>query len=199
MLKGLFSNRLFISALAFFVLCVGGNLLYLQHVKQQSAREFAKTQERLKQWNERREAQSTAETPPVTDTLQGGHFHADGTFHAEPHEIEMPEILPTESESELIPPVATEAAVWEAKPAEVPTKQVPYHPHDDLSPEEHQRVHAELKRYQSKLDDLNRCLEENNAALRARRITADESLTFLDSAGQELASIKANIKRLQGE
>ncbi len=83
--------------------------------------------------------------------------------------------------------------------SEVPTKQVPYHPHDDLSPEEHQRVHAELKRYQSKLDDLNRRLEENNAALRARRITADESLTFLDSAGQELASIKANIKRLQGE
>ena len=37
MLKALFSNRLFIGALAFFVLCVGGSLLYQQHVERQTA------------------------------------------------------------------------------------------------------------------------------------------------------------------
>ena len=30
------------------------------------------------------QAKSTAKAP-VSDTSQGGHFHADGTFHAEPH------------------------------------------------------------------------------------------------------------------
>ncbi len=39
MLKDVFSNRLFIGVLAFFVLCVGGSLLYMQHVSKQSARE----------------------------------------------------------------------------------------------------------------------------------------------------------------
>ncbi len=48
MLKELFSNRLFLGALAFFVLCVGESLLYMQHVKQQSAHELAERQERVK-------------------------------------------------------------------------------------------------------------------------------------------------------
>ena len=48
MFKSLFSNRLFLGAFAIFVLCVGGSLLYMQHVETQSSREFAETQERIK-------------------------------------------------------------------------------------------------------------------------------------------------------
>lgn len=130
----------------------------------------------------------------VEETDTGGHFHADGTWHEGPHEI-----LPTTSEAAPNPPMSPEAAVWEAKPDEAPTKQAPYHPHDDLSPEEHQRVHAELKQYGSKLDDLIRLYEENLADLQAGRITPEESRNFLESANPKRDSIIANIKRLQGE
>ncbi len=82
MLRNLLSNRLFIGALAFFILCVGGSLLYQQRVKQQTARDLARVQEKVKQFNERQKTQKQA---PVGDTTQGGHFHADGTWHAEPH------------------------------------------------------------------------------------------------------------------
>ena len=37
MFKDLFSNRLFLGALACFVLCVAGSLLYQQHVERQTA------------------------------------------------------------------------------------------------------------------------------------------------------------------
>ena len=70
MLKDLFSNRLFIGALAFFILCVGGSLLYYQHVKGQTARELAETRERLKPLT------SEHKPPPeasVGETSQGGH------------------------------------------------------------------------------------------------------------------------------
>ena len=42
MFKDLFSNRLLIGALAFFILCVGGSLLYQQSVKRQVAEQMAK-------------------------------------------------------------------------------------------------------------------------------------------------------------
>ena len=82
MFKDLFSNRLFIGALAFFVLIVGGGLLYLQHVKRQTAEELVRTQERIQALTEK---QSPTAEEPVGDTSQGGHFHEDGTFHAQPH------------------------------------------------------------------------------------------------------------------
>ncbi len=83
MLKELFRNRLFIGALAFFVLCVCGSLLYMQHVAQQGAEELAETQERVAQWNEKQKPTTEGK---AGDTSQGGHFHADGTWHAaEPH------------------------------------------------------------------------------------------------------------------
>ena len=85
MLKELFSNRLFIGALAFFVLCVGSSLLYMHYDMQRGAAELAKDQEQIKQLTERQTSQPKAETP-IVDTSQGGHFHADGTWHSEPHE-----------------------------------------------------------------------------------------------------------------
>ena len=95
MLTNIFTNRFFIVALGFFVLCVGGSLLYRQHVDRQGAEDAAETEARVEQWNERQKQQSPAETP-VSDTSQGGDSHADGTLHGEPHEI-----LPTESEAEI--------------------------------------------------------------------------------------------------
>ena len=89
MLKELFSNRLFIGALGFFVLCVVGSLLYMYYDMQRGAAEFAKDaeltkdQEQIKQLTERQK--STTEAPVVEETPQG-HFHEDSTFHTEPHE-----------------------------------------------------------------------------------------------------------------
>ena len=70
MLKDLFSNHLLIGALALFIFCVGGSLLYMQHVKQVSEKELAMTQERVKQWNERQEQQPPAEVRSYEDTPQ---------------------------------------------------------------------------------------------------------------------------------
>ena len=82
MLKDLFSNRLFLGALAFFVLCIGCSLLYMQHVERQTARKLTETQEHIKVLTEK--PKPTAEVPE-DDTPQGGHFHADGAWHEEPH------------------------------------------------------------------------------------------------------------------
>ena len=84
MLKELFSNRLFIGALAFFILSVVGGTLYISHVEKQGVEELAADEDSVKQLTEKQQ-QPTAKTP-VRDTSQGGHFHEDGTFHAQPHE-----------------------------------------------------------------------------------------------------------------
>jgi len=87
MFKDLFSNRLFIGALAFFILCVGGSLLYMQHVQRVEAENLAETQAGIEQWNEKQKP-ITAEVPEG-DTSQGGHYHGD-EWHAEPHETPQP-------------------------------------------------------------------------------------------------------------
>ena len=84
MFRDIFTNRLFIGALAFFVLCVAGSLLYMHHEKQKGAEYAAETQDRIAQWNAKQTEQPTAETP-VDDTSQGGHVHPDGTWHKDPH------------------------------------------------------------------------------------------------------------------
>ena len=90
MLKYLFSNRLFIGALAFFVLMVVGGTLYMRHVKQQSARELAETNERIKALTKNPPA--TVQVP-VGDTSQGGHSHGDEE-HADPHKPPQTAQLP---------------------------------------------------------------------------------------------------------
>ena len=165
-------KQMFLRVLLFFVLIVVGGVFYLKPVEHETA-------ERM---NPLTETQKPTTEAPVGDTSQDKHPHADGTFHAEPGESEVQEILPTQSESELIHPTSPEA--------------------DVISPEDHQPVgdwEHDWEWYLSKLDDLNRRFEENSAALRARRITPEESLEFLDRAGKELASIKANLERLFGE
>ncbi len=109
MLKDVFSNRLFIGALAFFVLCVGGSLFYSHHQTQKGEAGLAETQDRLKQWNERQKQQPTTQAPVVEQPPQDGHFHADGTFHAESH-------APVEVVGTVDPSEAT-AAVDPSQPA----------------------------------------------------------------------------------
>ena len=74
MLKDLFSNRLFIGALAFFVLCVGGSLLYMQHVEKQTAKALAESEDFQQWWQERNTAEKAvaAEVPknPMKSSLR---------------------------------------------------------------------------------------------------------------------------------
>ena len=62
MLKNLFSNRLFIGALAFFILCVVGSLLYQQHVYKETDKALAETKA-FQRWWKARQA-----TPPSDAT-----------------------------------------------------------------------------------------------------------------------------------
>ena len=93
MLRDLFSNRLFIGALAFFVLMVVSGTLYLRHIERQGQIEL----ERLKQWEAQ---QKQTEKVPEGDTSQGGgHVHSDGTWHPGPHETEAPVVSPPVSDT----------------------------------------------------------------------------------------------------
>jgi len=82
MFKDLLKNRLFVGGLVFFVLFVCGGLLYLSHVKRTTERELARSRELLKQLQA---SQQQTEKEPAVENAQGGHTHADGTWHAEPH------------------------------------------------------------------------------------------------------------------
>lgn len=64
MFKDLFSNRLFIRALAFFVLCVGGSLLYYQHAKWQTKKALAESDDFQQWWQE-----SNAKEKPVASEV----------------------------------------------------------------------------------------------------------------------------------
>lgn len=70
MFRDLFSNRLFIGALAFFLLCVGGSLLYMRHVEQSEVVKLTETKEFLQWWEKRQETgpPAVSEVPP-SDTV----------------------------------------------------------------------------------------------------------------------------------
>ncbi len=92
MLKDLFSSRLFLAALAFFVLCVGGSLLYLQHVKHQGTEELAEARRRVTAYNERLKAARAG-------TSESGDPRIDGVHHPAP--LDTPEIETSLSAKEL--------------------------------------------------------------------------------------------------
>ena len=71
MFKDLFSNRLFIGALAFFIFCVVGSLLYMQHETQKGEKDLAETQARLKQFTERQNAEPTTAVADGADSAGG--------------------------------------------------------------------------------------------------------------------------------
>ena len=83
MLRDVLTNRLVLGALVFVVLMGVGGTLYLLHVERENRIAEERTAELAQQANEqnRKTATETKEVPPA----HAGHFHADGTFHAEPH------------------------------------------------------------------------------------------------------------------
>ena len=91
MLKELFSNRLFIGALAFFIFCVVGGTLYISHVEKQGLEELTTDEDSVKQLTEKQQ-QPTAKAP-VGDTSQGGHWHGD-EWHETPHAEQQTEAPP---------------------------------------------------------------------------------------------------------
>ena len=97
MLKSLFSNRLFIGALAFFVLCVGGGTLYSWHVHRTTESDMARHDQFLQgiNENETRPAETvnvpnTTETPNFVDTPE------ENTDTPMPNETE---VVPNETET----------------------------------------------------------------------------------------------------
>lgn len=78
MLKDLFRNRLFIRALAFFIFCVVGGMLYMWHVERQEAEKLAETQDRVHPL--------TKNAQPTT-TVADGTDSADGDVHSPIHTI----------------------------------------------------------------------------------------------------------------
>jgi len=83
MLADILKNRLFVGALAFFVLCVAGSLLYMHHEKQKGAEYEKETEARVRQWNAKQNEQPTVKAPVVEQSAAVGEVHADGTFHPE--------------------------------------------------------------------------------------------------------------------
>ena len=133
MLKELFSNRLFIGALAFFVLCVGGGTLYISHVEKQGAEELVTDEDSVKLVPEKQQ-QPTAEAP-VGDTSQGGHFHADGTWHGTPHPPPPPgEPLQKATQKQPRQPSITEKQFYARLGLEPPPEGFYYRVHADNTP-----------------------------------------------------------------
>ena len=79
--KLLSDNRIFGAIVCVLVFIVGG-LLYLEFVQRQASRDT----------QEQQDTPQTAKAEAQTET--GGHFHADGTWHAEPHAPATPKPAP---------------------------------------------------------------------------------------------------------
>ena len=134
MLKDLFTNRLFIGALTFFVLCVGGSLLYMHHENQKGAEYEKETEDRVRQWNEKQTEQPPAEVP-IGDTSQGGHFHADGTWHGTPHPPAPPgEPLQKATQKQARQPGITEKQFYASLGLKPPPEGFYYRVHADNTP-----------------------------------------------------------------
>ena len=91
MFRDIFSNRLFIGVLVFFVLCVGGSLFYYYHQTQKGAEYDAETQDRIAEWNARQKEQPTAEVSPIAEQpAEVVSIHENGTWHEGEHDLPAP-------------------------------------------------------------------------------------------------------------
>ena len=180
MLKELFSNRIFIGALALFILSVVGGTLYISHVEKQGAEELATDEDPVKQVTEKQQPQPTAEAPVGEETPQG-HFHEDGTFHAEPHETPM------------------------VQPGEAPVATPPQpDPLETFSEEERQRAIArmleslpgKLERAKANRDILKRGYEDALRQLKHfEEWNAQRERNFIDTSRikKRIAEVKAKL------
>ena len=111
MLRDVLTNRLVLGALVFVVLIVVGSTLYLLHVERENRSAEERTAEIVQQANEQNR-KTTSETEAVPPA-HAGHFHADGTFHPEPHAPGEPPATaqghdPLPPDSEAPPPLTRE-------------------------------------------------------------------------------------------
>lgn len=106
MLKDLFSNRLFIGALAFFIFCVVGSLLYMWHVERQGAEDLAEVQARVKAFNERQKAARA-------ETSESGDLRGDGVLS--PGELDAPETETTSLSVEELKKIISDVEISEAE------------------------------------------------------------------------------------
>ena len=105
MLKDLFQNRLFIGALAFFLLMVVGGMLYRWHVERQDAEKLAEVRARLKAFNERQKAERA-------ETSESGDIRVDGLLP--PGQLDTPEIV-TSLSAEKLKDFASDVDISEAE------------------------------------------------------------------------------------
>ena len=195
MLKDLSTNRLFVGALAFFVLMVVSGTLYLRHIERQGQITLERTQERIKQWQA-----SQKQTEKVTEgnTSQGGHFHADGTWHDGPHDtsVDRPVLPPLQAPEtpQFVRPVSDPQDVTiadrVAASGDVPDRaafeamsderlrelmDVSYEKARELSPEVNKRmdewanVHAELTRHAKTRAETDAILAEHADSIKPLR------------------------------
>ncbi len=101
MLKDLFRNRLFIGALAFFLLMVVGGMLYIWYVERQEAEKLAQVRADIKAFNEKQKA---AESDTSDDAAPLG-------------ELDAPEITPSLS-AEALKDFASDVDISEAESEE---------------------------------------------------------------------------------
>ena len=106
MLKDLFSNRLFIGALAFFVLCVGGSLLYMQHVQRVETEKLSETRRRVAAFNERQKAARA-------ETSESGDIRGEGVLP--PGASNSPETETTSLSAEALKKIASDVEISEAE------------------------------------------------------------------------------------
>ena len=128
MFRDIFTNRLFTGALAFFVLCVGGILLYMHHEAQKGAEYAAETEDRVRQLNERQKEALPAEAPVGEETQQpqqDGHFQEDGTWREGPQTQEvLPNAQMSKTDDSEIKELYTQLETEGFKPENLSEKQL---------------------------------------------------------------------------
>ena len=160
MFKDLFSNRLFLGALAFFVLCVGGGTLYSWHVQRTTESDMARHDRFLQgiNENETRPAETvnvpnTTETPGLVDTPE------ENTDTPMPDETE---VVPNETETLDITDafLPDDMVSEEEAPAEdVPVSPFGFGPYPEVPEDYPARPTWERARYDTFSQDTRRELE----------------------------------------
>ena len=201
MLKELFSNRLFIGALAFFILSVVGGTLYISHVEKQGAEELATDEDPVKQVPEKQQ-QPTAEAP-VGDTSQGGHFHADGTWHGTPHPPPPPgEPLQKATQKQPRQPSITEKQFYASLGLEPPPEGFYYRVHVDNTPVLNENGEPRLfSYYEPSYNVYTRIGFAPTREQYERYQQLERDLKFVQDQGDttEVARLEADIERLKAD
>ena len=215
MLKRVLSKNRIFGAVVCVLVFIAAGLLYIQSAKRKVARDVPPLRETAKP----QQPPQTGAQPP--GTAQGGHWHADGTYHAEPHvEGGTPgtsataETATTPSQKRGEPPQTTEPqATSEATGVsqQLPKTQVK-DPKTGYTPEQaaavaaiHAKYNAEAAPYESALLEI----EAKHEALRKEfKVYTQEVMALSDKRSlsrsekarrRELRKLTAEATRLQNQ